>query len=84
MCVFCTTCYGILAYLTIFSKLVIRCDKTFPVIQIRNETTRNKKIYSSNFKRVYVNSDHWNPDSQCSFNPRFVEFNVYIRQERNV
>ena len=58
-----------LCSMTMISKNVINCEESFPIIQIRNETTRSQGIYSSNFKRVYVNSTQWNSDMECSFIP---------------
>ena len=40
---------------------------TYPAIPIRNET-KAMEIYSSIFKRVYIDPTLWNPDIQCSFN----------------
>ena len=60
----------VLCSMAMISKNVIHCGESFPVIQIRNETTRSQGIYSSNFKRVYVNSTQWNFDEECSFIPR--------------
>ena len=59
----------VLCSMTMISKNVINCEESVPIIQIRNETTRSQGIYSSNFKRVYVNSTQWNSDMECSFIP---------------
>ena len=36
---------------------------------VRKQTGDNW-INSANFKRVYIETDSWNPDSQCAFEPR--------------
>ena len=43
----------------------------YPAIPVRNETNA-MNIYSSTFKRIYIDAAVWNPDIQCSFNPRFT------------
>ena len=69
-------------FVIIITKYFIHCEQTFPLIQIRNETTRSQRIHFSTFKRVFVNSNEWIPEEQCSFNPRLVK--KLINKETNM
>ena len=51
-------------------------DMNYPAIPVRNETNP-MNIYSSVFKRIYIEDAVWNPDIQCSFKPRFA-INIFV------
>ena len=50
---------------------------------VRKQTGDNW-INSANFKRVYIETDSWNPDSQCGFNPRCTLISVYNMYQCNM
>ena len=66
------------------SKYVIQSEYSFPLVQIRNETTRSLGIYVSKFKRVYVDFNEWLPETQCSFYPRFVQYRLMCNYCSNI
>ena len=73
MYISCTLYIKLIFLVIIITKYFIHCEQKFPLIQIRNETTRSQGIHFSAFKRVFVNSNEWIPEKQCSFNPRLVQ-----------